>query len=206
MSPGLAWPLVAHAARDIASALGYAHEHGLIHRDIKSSNIMVTREGDLKVLDFGLAKRVHPSTLQRLSESDSFTQEHGIVAGTIHYLAPDVLRGERPSVWSDIWALGVLIYEMSTGAFPFSGRTIFEVTTAIMTAEPAPPPREIPDWIQRVVAKCLERNVGRRYRSVRDLTLDIPTHGIPDRTEMAMEVDRLHPALAHVAAQASGAA
>src|SRR5262249_13756477 len=109
----------------IASALSHAHQRGVIHCDLKSSNVIITPEGSAKVLDFGLARRM----AEQLTEE---TRSQVLIAGTLHYLAPEVLRGQRPDARGDIWALGVLLCQMATGQLPFQGSTSFELTSAIL--------------------------------------------------------------------------
>jgi serine/threonine-protein kinase len=206
MPSGLPPRLVATPTRQIASALAHAHERGIIHRDIKSSNIVVSNLGDVKILDFGLAKRVRPGTARGTSESRSSSMEVGRMAGTIHYLAPEVLRGERANVWTDIWSFGVLLYEMATGALPFRGKTVFELATGIMTSAPAPPSRKIPVWIAHVIAGCLERDLARRYHCMRDIMMDLPGEGIADCVDLAMEIDRFRTKATRDVAKAACAA
>jgi serine/threonine protein kinase len=171
---GLDPTLLAHTIRYITSALAHAHERGIIHRDLKSSNIVVTNQGGLKVLDFGLAKRIRQDLMGATSSSNSSFRGLGRLPGTIPYLAPEVLRGKRANVQSDIWSLGVLLYEMTTGMLPFLGKTVFELATAIMTSDPAPPPKKIPVWTTHVIAKCLERDLARRYHCVKDMERGLP--------------------------------
>jgi serine/threonine-protein kinase len=91
----------------------------------------------------------------------------------MHYMAPEILRGERAYVWSDIWSLGVLIYEMSTGTFPFEGNTVFELTTAIMTSEMKPLPKRVPAYLARVIGRCLKKDPSVRYNRARDVAIDL---------------------------------
>jgi serine/threonine protein kinase len=205
MPSGLTPKLLAHAARRIAGALAHAHERGIIHRDIKSSNIIITDQGDLKMLDFGLAKRIRADTARGFFASQSSSMEWGRMAGTIHYLAPEVLRGERANVRTDIWSFGVLLYEMATGELPFRGNTVFELATATMTSDPAPPSKKIPVWIAHVIARCLERDRARRYQCMRDIMMDLPREGIAECVDLAMELDRFHTSRTRGAAQVGGA-
>ncbi len=206
MPSGLTPRLVAHSTRQIASGLAHAHERGIIHRDIKSSNIYITNSGDVKILDFGLAKRIRPGTARGASASQSSSMRSGRIAGTIHYLAPEILRGERANVWTDIWSFGVLLYEMATGELPFRGNTAFELAAAIMTSDPTPPPKKIPVWIAHVIARCLERDLARRYHCMRDIVTDLPSEGIADCVDMAREIDRFYARPTAVAARAACAA
>jgi serine/threonine protein kinase len=180
MPSGLTPTLLAYAARHITSALAHAHERGIIHRDIKSTNIIITQQGSLKILDFGLAKRIRAKLVRGIASSLSSSTERGSRVGNIHYWAPEILRGERANVWTDIWSLGVLLYEMATGTFPFTGHTAFELASAIMTCNPSSPPKRIPVWTSQVIARCLERNLVRRYRCAGDLMMDLPVEGFSD--------------------------
>jgi serine/threonine-protein kinase len=127
--------------RLIASALAHSHERGVIHRDLKSTNVMITREGQLKVLDFGLAKRVRVTGSHWNGRRPSSSLYPGRLVGTVHSMAPEVLHGDRANVWSDIWSLGVQLHEMATGQLPFRGQTNFEMASAILGSDPVPLPR-----------------------------------------------------------------
>jgi serine/threonine-protein kinase len=123
----------------------------------------------------------------------------GGLVGTIHYLAPEVLRGKRANVRSDIWSLGVLLYEMATGTLPFLGKTVFELATAIMTSDSEPPPKKIPVWTTHVIAKCLERDLTRRYPCVRDVVKDLPIEVASDPA-LDLAMARMHTRSAQAAA------
>src|SRR5438128_2326549 len=151
----------------IADALAYAHAHGVVHRDLKSANVVVTKEGYVKVLDFGLAKRrANSDTGETLSET---LTEQGSIVGTIQYMAPEVLRGAEADARVDVWALGVILYEMSTGNLPFDGRTQFEITSAILRDRPTRLPIELPSPLHTVIARCLAKDPEERYQSAEQL-------------------------------------
>jgi len=117
----------------LADAVAHAHERGIVHRDLKSSNVMITPEGRVKVLDFGLAKSLGGEELADLStHADLSLTEPGAVVGTLPYMAPEQLRGVPADARSDIWALGVVLHEMAAGARPFTGRTGYEILDGLL--------------------------------------------------------------------------
>src|SRR5262249_8108825 len=145
---GLPSATVLRYGRQIASALAHAHERGVVHRDLKSANVMITPEGDTKVLDFGLARQLaapgeHSAELTLTGE--------GTVVGTPGYLAPEVLRGEKAGPASDLWALGVILFEMTTGRLPFRGGTLIEVATSILNDDPPSMPERTPAGLRAIV-------------------------------------------------------
>jgi len=147
----------------IADALAYAHERSVVHRDLKSANIMITSDGRVKVLDFGLAKRFSdPGEAEALP--DLTLTATGIVLGTPGYLPPEVLRGEPADARSDIWALGVVLYEMASGRLPFEGGTFGELSEAILSGVPSPLSRRVPIGVQAVIGRCLAKDPNQRYR------------------------------------------
>jgi serine/threonine-protein kinase len=151
----------------IADALAHAHEQGIIHRDLKSSNIVVDRAEKPIVLDFGLARRLPDGATTR-SHGSTLTAVDDL-AGTLSHMAPEVLRGERADARSDIWSLGVLLYELVTGALPFRGRTSFETSSAIL-GEPAQPlGMRVPLVLRLVIDRCLTKDPGGRYQRVADV-------------------------------------
>jgi TolB-like protein len=158
---------VEHVVRygaQLAGALAHAHERGVVHRDLKSANVIVTPDGRVKVLDFGLAKRVTSTDLAVTQSQGSLTQV-GTVMGTLPYMAPEQLRGHMAQMSSDVWALGVVLYEMSAGRRPFQGQTGFELSAAILSRDPAPLGSHVPKALQTVIGRCLEKDGGRRYQS-----------------------------------------
>ncbi len=149
----------------LAGALAHAHARGVVHRDFKSANVVVTPEGQVKVLDFGLAKRL---TDQQLADATT-VMEHsltapGMVAGTLAYMAPEQLRGQAADERSDIWALGVVLYEMASGQRPFQGQTGFELTSAVLKEVPPPLPSSVPAPLAGVIEHCLVKEPGERYQ------------------------------------------
>jgi hypothetical protein len=153
----------------IADALAHAHERGIVHRDLKSSNVMVRPEGRVKILDFGLAARLQEQQAADATRSKLSFAEQGVVVGTLHYMAPEILRGEPASARSDIWALGVVLYEMAAGELPFQGQTGFEVSAAILREPPAPLSPHIPDGLRSTVLRCLAKDPAQRYQSASEV-------------------------------------
>ncbi len=158
-------------ATQIAGALDAAHGAGLIHRDIKSSNIVITRRGHAKVLDFGLAKRMMSGgALTRDPTCDA--TEAGTIMGTVAYMSPEQAFGRTLDHRSDLFSLGVVLYEMATGQLPFSGATSFETIdrivhhdpTSIQSINPA-----IPPGLERLIARCLEKKPEDRFQSAAEL-------------------------------------
>lgn len=154
-------------AIDIASALEHAHDRGIIHRDLKSSNVVLDQSDRAIVLDFGLAQRLANGPATQGSES-TVTNPHAL-AGTLSHMAPELLRGDRADARADIWAIGVLMYEMLTGELPFSGRTPFETSSAILNDPPRPIGAKIPLATRLIVEKCLIKDPRARYQSAREV-------------------------------------
>ncbi len=145
----------------IADALAHAHEHGVIHRDLKGANVVVTPQGRAKVLDFGLARRL--TTAGAGHTSGTFTGA-GTITGTLAYMAPELLRDRAADARTDIWALGVLLYELAAGRRPFVGDTTFELTSAIMKDIPPPLPVKVPPALRAVIVRCLARDPDQRFQ------------------------------------------
>lgn len=158
----------------LADALAHAHERQVVHRDLKSANIVITPDGRAKVLDFGLATRQRGEdvALEVTRTQDSLSAP-GTIAGTLAYMAPEQLRGQPADARSDIWALGVVLYEMASGARPFRGQTSYELSSAILNQPPEPlrattsgaPPAQL----QSVVDRCLQKDPARRYQSAAEV-------------------------------------
>ena len=161
---GLRPELVVRYGAQIAGALAHAHDRGIIHRDIKSANIVITPSGQVKVLDFGLARLHGDREFTEATRSNQSPDPASAVVGTLAYIAPEILRGGEAGPRSDIWSLGVTLYEMSAGSRPFRGQTGFDLTSAILR-EPLPPlPQQVPSGIRAVIERCLEKEPGHRYQ------------------------------------------
>jgi serine/threonine protein kinase len=153
----------------LADGLAHAHERGVVHRDLKSANVIITPEGRAKVLDFGLAKRLSGEEMAEATTVTELTLAGpGMVVGTLAYMAPEQLRGQPADARSDIWALGVVLYEMAAGRRPFQGRTGFELSSAILNQPPPPlepgPGGALPAELRAVIERCLEKEPDRRYQ------------------------------------------
>ena len=120
-------------AEQICAALAFAHKKGTLHGDLKGSNIVVTPDGTLKLLDFGLGRRIAKTGNSEVSSARVALAESGATAGTLPFLAPEIVRGEDTSMKSDVWSLGVLLYQMATGVLPFCGATTVELGVKILT-------------------------------------------------------------------------
>ncbi len=161
---GLPVDTVIRYGAQIADALAHAHERGVVHRDLKNANVIITPEGRPKVLDFGLAKRVIEGPAEGATRTQAPLTEAGVVAGTLSYMAPEVLRGEPADARGDLWALGVMLYQAATGTLPFRGTTAFETTSAILR-DPAPPlPARVPPSLASIIQRLLAKQAGERYQ------------------------------------------
>jgi TolB-like protein len=163
----------------VASALAAAHEAGVVHRDIKPENIMLRPDGYVKVLDFGIAKLTEqrPTSDDHTVETTAVLQtRQGFVLGTAHYMSPEQARGQKVDARSDIWSLGVVIYEMIAGIPPFRGETPSDCIASILTTEPPPLSGVLPDVslkLESILQKALRKNSDERYQTIKEMLADL---------------------------------
>src|SRR5262249_9609364 len=173
---------VLSVAVQIAGGLTAAHANGIVHRDIKPENIILRSDGIAKVLDFGLAKLTGHGS-QELVEGEARTRAHlktdaGVVMGTAIYMSPEQARGQQVDARTDIFSVGLVLYELLTGRLPFAGASTYETVAAILSDREAPPLRVVagappPAELERIVSKALRKNRDERYQTIKDLVLDL---------------------------------
>jgi TolB-like protein len=155
----------------IADALAHAHARKIVHRDLKCANVLVTVEERVKVLDFGLAKRVGGQGLDGATtrEAPLTLTEAGAIVGTLAYMSPEQLRGEPADARSDLWALGVVLYELAVGRRPFDSQSSVELISRVLSEPPSPLPSSVPAGLRAVIDRCLEKAPARRYQSASEV-------------------------------------
>jgi serine/threonine protein kinase/Flp pilus assembly protein TadD len=196
-------------ASQASSALVAAHGAGIIHRDIKPENIMIRRDGYIKLLDFGLAKLSEPEG--KTTDSDAPTKAMvntgaGTVMGTANYMSPEQAKGIHIDGRTDLWSLGVVLYEMVTGHVPFRGETAAESISLILQKEPAPLnrfARDLPAELERIITKALTKDREERYQTAKDMLIDL--RNLKRKLEVDAEIERtVAPELRHSASTTSG--
>lgn len=171
---------VLNMAEQIANALAAAHSAGVIHRDIKPDNVMLRKDGIVKVLDFGLAKLTEKQDDEADATLRKSITDSGTIMGTVSYMSPEQARGIRVDARSDIFSLGVVLYEMVAGRTPFDGTSVSDVIAAILRNDPLPLARfaaDVPEELDRIVMKALVKDRERRYQTIKDLALDLKQLG-----------------------------
>jgi serine/threonine protein kinase len=189
-------------ATQIASALSAAHDAGIVHRDIKPENIMIrSRDGFVKVLDFGLVKLTENQAATTDTEAPTralVNTDAGTVMGTVAYMSPEQARGKTVDARSDIWSLGVILYEMVAGYAPFGGETSADIIAAIVKTEPPSLSRAAPDLpvrLEEIITKALEKDRDDRYQTIKDLLVDL--RRLKKRIDFEAEMHRSLPAEAN---------
>jgi TolB-like protein/Tfp pilus assembly protein PilF len=187
-------------AAQVAAALEEAHAHGIIHRDVKPENIMISARGLVRLLDFGLAKVQPDVDADVAARTQSQLTWPGVVMGTVPYMSPEQVRGEPLDARTDIFSLGAVLYEMATGKRPFEGQSRAETFSAILT-KPAPPlaryGEEVPRELERIVSRALAKDKERRYQAVQDLRIDLES--LREELESGVAVPGLAPPLPAIA-------
>lgn len=181
----------------LASALEAAHAAGLVHRDIKPDNIMLRPDGYVKVLDFGLAKLTAKTNQSKGPEADTMIRGHtkpGTVLGTVDYMSPEQARGMELDQRTDVFSLGIVMYEMAAGQMPFAAATSLDTLVSILEKEPAPLSEyapEVPAEFERLIRKALRKDLEERFQTIRDLLIDLKS--LKEELSFAQKLERSTP-------------
>ena len=207
LPPGEVVPL----ALQICGALAAAHDRGIVHRDLKPANIKITPDGQVKLLDFGLARIFsHDATSPDLSHSPTMTASGtgGLIAGTAAYMAPEQARGKPVDKRADMWALGCVLYEMLTGHRVFSGETVTDILAAVVTQEPALDalPADATPQLHWVIGRCLQKDASARFRDAADVAIVLVGPAIPHAAQPVVTRRRWPLLAASVLAAVAGTA
>src|SRR5690349_9914311 len=174
-------------AMQAASGLAAAHDKGIVHRDLKPENLFITNDGQIKILDFGLAKLTRPDVHEPAGQHATVTAGTGagLILGTVGYMSPEQVRAQAVDSRTDIFSLGAILYEMLSGTRAFQGETPADTMSAILREEPPPLTATIssvPPALERIVRHCLEKNPYERFQSARDLKFDLSELSSPSLT------------------------
>jgi serine/threonine protein kinase len=175
-------------AIQIAAALSAAHGAGIVHRDIKPENVMIRADGLVKVLDFGIAKYIQATGAE---EQDLVETRPGFLIGTAPYMSPEQARGIAVDARTDVWSLGVMLYEMLTGHAPFQGKSASETISLILQKQPAPLARYahgVPAELERIVTRALTKDREERYQTAKDMVIDL--RNLKRKQEVDAEIER----------------
>ncbi len=173
---GLPLARVLELAVPLSDALVAAHARGVIHRDLKPDNVMITPDGRVKVLDFGLARLIETEPAGAAATVATLGSDPGHVSGTVPYMAPEQLRGEPADARSDLFSFGILLYELATGKRPFAGDSHADISSAILRDAPEPVTRtrkDLPADLERIVSRCLEKSPRERIQSALDVNNEL---------------------------------
>src|SRR5947208_2429015 len=202
-------PAVLDVATQVASALAAAHAAGIVHRDLKPENIMLRPDRLIKVLDFGLAKLTEPRTANVDTEAATVARvdtKMGAVMGTAQYMSPEQARGLKVDARTDIFSLGVVLYEMLAGRAPFAGETTADIISVLLQKEPQPLSTLAPDTppeLQNIVSKALRKEKDERYQTIKSLLTDLTT--LKQELEFTAKLERSAAPKSHVSASTASA-
>jgi serine/threonine protein kinase len=209
---GLPLEQVLRYGLQLVAGVAHAHERRIVHRDLKCANVMVSGTGRVHILDFGLATRLPGPSDDEVTRSHDSLRETGGPAGTLPYLPPEVLAGEPATPASDVWALGVVLYEMCSGRRPFAATTTLDLITAIARDTPSPLPDRVPAPLRALIVRCLAKDPSERYQTASEMhaalevVASVATGGVLATTPGPVRARRRSRSLVYVAAAGAAAA